>query len=114
MSVRTAERIEKCSDPLVPQFAFEWHPVIQKVYLLEIPGRHEGGEFVPDSTVRNIKAVCIAEHCEHHARFFGFVQTFLRGFKLAVTQTEQLRESGLAKRAEELRHSGLLKGITDG
>jgi hypothetical protein len=58
--------------------------------------------------------VVVAEHCEHHARFYGFVQSWLRGYKKAVTDYHRLRESSLVRRTEELRHSGLLRGETDG
>lgn len=73
-------RIEHASHPKYPEFTFEWHPWTQKVYVVHVPGRRVDGVFVPDPTVGNANAVALAEHCEHHAMFLGFVQTYLRGY----------------------------------
>src|SRR4051812_47501444 len=114
MSVKTpvAPRIQHASDPLVPHLAFEWHEHTQKVYVAKVPGRYESGAFVPAAS-RTRRWVCVTEHCEHHAMFYGFVQTLLRGYKMAAADYANLRESALVRRAEELKHSGLLRGETD-
>lgn len=95
MSVTTsiAPTIEKIKDPRLPQFLFEWHPHTQKVYVVNLPGKFadnnpghfDNGKFVPgiyeqSFTAINAQAFVLAEHCEHHARFFGFVQTYARGY----------------------------------
>lgn len=74
-------RIHKTSTSSFPQFAFEWHEASQKVYLISLPGNFVDGVFIKGDNYSTIEAVCIAEHCEHHARFYGFVQTWLRGYK---------------------------------
>lgn len=73
--------IQKTKTPSFPQFVFEWHENTQKVYVIELPGKFEDSVFVPDTTIGSVSAVAIAEHCEHHARFLGFVQTWLRGYR---------------------------------
>jgi hypothetical protein len=75
--------ISKIAHPKYPQFVFEWHEDKQKVYLVTVPGKWVDGHFVQDLTVHSTKAEVIAEHCEHHARFYGFVQTWLRGYNKA-------------------------------
>lgn len=95
MSVQTqvVPKIEKIKDPRLPQFLFEWHPHTKKVYVVCLPGKFvdgivghfENGKFVPGfyepsfSSVE-AKGFVLAEHCEHHARFYGFVQTYARGY----------------------------------
>lgn len=75
------ERIEKCQCRDFPQFVFEWHPRACKVYLIELPGMMVEGHFVQIASSKPLHGEVIAEHCEHHARFIGFVQTYLRGYK---------------------------------
>lgn len=76
-------RIEYCKDPNFPQFRFEWHPHNGKVYLIELPGVWAEGHFVEVASSKPLQAAVVAEHAEHHARFLGFVQTWLRGYKKA-------------------------------
>lgn len=74
-------KIEKASNPRYPQFVFEWHPWTQKVYVVHVPGEWIDGVFIAESSyTRTARAIALAEHCEHHARFLGFVQTYLRGY----------------------------------
>lgn len=56
-----------------PEFRFEWHPQVQKVLLIEI-GKGKGADGCYGGQV-------IAEHCEDRGKAFGFVQTFLRGYR---------------------------------
>lgn len=114
MSLRTpaVPKIEKCTDPLVPQFVFEWHPDTKKVFLCEIPGRHEDGQFIPDFGRTTINAVTITEHCDTHAMFFGFCQTFLRGYKKALSDYPKLSDSAALATVERWK-AGLLKGEKD-
>lgn len=79
----TTPRVWPTSTPNFPQFAFEWHEASQKVYVIQIPGVWTDGVWVrdPGANLKTVAATCIAEHCEHHARFLGFVQTWLRGYK---------------------------------
>lgn len=75
-------RVYHLKDPRLPQFEFEWHVGAQKVYRIDCPGAWIDGEFVCSS----LKATgyCIAEHCLTHAQFIAFVQTFCRGYLVAV------------------------------
>jgi hypothetical protein len=107
-------RVARFRDPLVPQFEFEWHPGTGKVYVLEAAGRHEAGAFVPDPSARARRAVVVAEHCDHHARAYGFVQTFLRGYKKAAQDAPKLAGSALAAGAAGIAHNTLYRGDTDG
>lgn len=84
--------VQKIKDPKFPQFLFEWHEQSQKVYVIGIPGRFEGGEFVIALT-GEARAAVLAEHCEHHARFYGFVQTYLRGYRQGLA--DQQRKQGI-------------------
>lgn len=76
-------QIGHIDSPKHPQFHFEWHPESGKVYVVNVPGKWIDGIFVKDTSVHTAKAEIAAEHCEHHARFYGFVQTFLRGYNKA-------------------------------
>lgn len=87
--VPTTPRIWPTSTPAFPQFAFEWHEASQKVYVITIPGRWVDGVFLRDDSVKTAEGVCIAEHCEHHAQFLGFVQTYLRGYRRAMADAEK-------------------------
>ena len=74
-------KIYPISSPVYPQFGFEWHEATQKVWMLPIPGQWIDGVFERDENLNRIQAVCIAEHAEDHGKAFGFVQTWLRGFR---------------------------------
>lgn len=73
LKMDAAPRIEYTRCPNFPQFTFEFHVATGKVYLVEDPG--------PGNVARG---VAIAEHCDTHARFYGFVQTWLRGYRKAL------------------------------
>lgn len=82
-------KVEKCAHPRYPQFLFEWHPWTQKVYVVHVPGKWEDGTFVKAvAWSQEARAICLAEHCEHHARFLGFVQTYLRGYAKGAEDRE--------------------------
>lgn len=72
MSVRTpiVPSIVKTRVHTFPQFEFEWHKSIGKVYVVDAP---KDGSLTAHGT-------CIAEHCQTHGQFVGFVQTWLRGY----------------------------------
>lgn len=114
MSLKTpaVPKIHKTTDPLVPQFVFEWHESTKKVFIAEVPGRHEGGQFVPDFGKTVINTVVIAEHCETHAMFYCFCQTFLRGYKKALVDYPNLKESSAVAAVERWKAS-LMKGEKD-
>ena len=59
----------------MPFMMFEWHPGIQKVYVMRID----------DLTAKSTKADIIAEHVVNQAQAYGFVQTYLRGYRRAQT-----------------------------
>lgn len=80
-------RILRTRDPRLPQFHFEWHPDCQRVYRVDIPGVWIDKQWVESAGV--VKGFCIAEHCLTHAQFLGFVQTFCRGYILAVAHQTQ-------------------------
>jgi hypothetical protein len=88
-------KIQKFHFKEFPMFLFEWHEHTQKVYVIGLPGRWEGGEFVLAQVQegKNIQGMCLAEHCAHHARFYGFVQTFLRGYRQGVADAKAALES---------------------
>lgn len=75
-----APRIEKIRQPGFPQFLFEWHPTTEKVFVIGLPGRFIDREFVAD-IAGQARGFVLAEHCDTHARFIGFVQTYIRGYK---------------------------------
>jgi hypothetical protein len=83
LQLPVAPLIPKTKDPNFPHLYFEYHQSEGKVYAVEIPGRWEGGKFTPalDGQATGEK---IAEHCDNHAQFIGFVQTYLRGYKKAL------------------------------
>lgn len=72
--------IQKFSQPNFPQFLFEWHEEIGKVYVIGLPGKWIDRKFVPAIT-GEAKGFVLAEHCSSHALAYGFVQTYLRGYK---------------------------------
>jgi hypothetical protein len=80
--------IHHASDKRLPQFAFEWHVGSQKVYRIDIPGQWMDNKFIPADS-GNAKGYCIAEHALTHAQFYGFVQTFCRGYLLALVHHYQ-------------------------
>jgi hypothetical protein len=84
------QRIYHAQDPRLPQMSFEWHLSSQKVYRIDLPGRWADGEWVPAPAGAQAKGHCVAEHCLTHGQFVGFVQTFCRGYLLAVCH----RDSG--------------------
>jgi hypothetical protein len=61
-----------------PDFFFEYHPVIGKVYLVDKTKILPNPE---NPTVPKYEAEVIAEHVDTEGRAFGFVQTYLRGFQ---------------------------------
>ena len=88
MSVTTqvVPRIEKTSTPRLPQFVFEWHNHVGKVYVVELPGQWEenGTVFVPAESGK-AEAWCIHEHTPNeftHGAFLGIVQTWIRGYRM--------------------------------
>lgn len=76
------QAIAHARDPRLPQFEFEWHSGIQKVYRIDTPGEWINGQWVPSAV--EAKGYCIAEHVMTHAMFLGHVQTFCRGYLVAV------------------------------
>ncbi len=80
-------KIEHTESPRHPQFHFEWHPQSQKVYIGCKPGKWEDGVYVPGD-YGHLGVKVLAEHCDHHARFLGFVQTYLRGYDQAVADVQ--------------------------
>lgn len=87
-------KIYHLRDPRLPQFGFEWHPRTQKVYRVDFPGEWRDGEFVPDSDKRTAKGFCISEHTETHGAAYGHVQTFCRGYLLAVEHSRNNKLGG--------------------
>lgn len=81
-------RVLKTRDPKLPHLAFEWHEHTGKVYVVLVAGRWDGGAFVPGLADAKAQAWCIAEHCEDHGRFIGFVQTYLRGYKMGLADAK--------------------------
>lgn len=78
--------IPKKRDPAFPQFLFEYHPHTKRVYVTQIPGTWDGPLFTPALT-GEAKAGIIAEHCDDEGKFFGHVQSFLRGFRKCAAMT---------------------------
>jgi hypothetical protein len=106
MSVQTpvTPKIEHIRDPKHPQFRFEWHPNTEKVYIVQNPGKFEDGEWVPDyGFAGSCPAFILAEHCEHHARFFGFVQTYLRGYKQGLYDAKLRGNTNVSENAPGVR-----------
>lgn len=87
--------ILKTRDPNFPQLLFEWHRQAGKVYVLGLPGKWVDRVFVPAVT-GTARAFCLAEHCDTHGRFLGFVQTYLRGYRQGLAD-EQLLAKGEAQ-----------------
>jgi hypothetical protein len=83
-----AGRIYGFSDPRLPQFAFEWHTGIEKVYRIDIPGVWCDGVFIPAES-GHARGYCIAEHVMTHAMAHNYVQTFCRGYITAVAHHTQ-------------------------
>ena len=83
LTIPVTPRVQKTKDPNFPQFLFEWHEVTGKVYIIAIPGRFQDEVFVP-GMIGEARAQVLAEHCDTHARFFGFVQTYLRGYRQGI------------------------------
>ena len=92
---KETQKILHTRDPKFPSFEFEWHTQIGKVYVIGLPGRFIDREFVPQTTPGNARAFCLSEHCDTHARFLGFVQTYLRGYRQGL-QDEQTMAKGEA------------------
>ena len=82
--VGTEPKIHYMRQPALPQFVFEWHAHTEKVYVVGIPGRWIDRTFVP-AISGEAKGFVLAEHCDTHGRFYGFVQTYLRGYKQGMT-----------------------------
>lgn len=69
----TGNLIQKVKILGFPQFLFEFHAESGKVYLIDLDaGKDEKGRPL---------AQVIAEHCDTEGRAYGFVQTYLRGFR---------------------------------
>lgn len=82
LSVPVAPKIPQTRSPAFPQFVFEYHEHVGKVYVVEVPGEWVDGAFVPKPS-GPAQGTCIAEHCDTMGRFYGFVQTYLRGYRKA-------------------------------
>lgn len=78
------ELIAHCRDPRLPQFAFEFHAGSQKVYRIDLPGGWRDGVWVPAAAGAQARGRVVAEHCLTRGQFYGFVQTFCRGYLLAA------------------------------
>lgn len=90
-------RIAHAKDPRLPQFGFEWHPETQKVYRVDYPGVWAEGVYRETGGAQAVGR-CIAEHCLTHGQFYGFVQTFCRGYLLAARHAA---EGALGHKAPE-------------
>jgi hypothetical protein len=86
--------IQKTRDPKFPQFVFEWHEQTGKVWVIGLPGKFIDREFVP-AISGQARGFIATEHCDTHARFLGFVQTYLRGYRQG-TADEKLLAKGEA------------------
>lgn len=82
----------KANSENFPQYLFEWHPGKNNppdgpVYVVRLPGDFHPKDgrlfFDPDLTGK-AKSEIIAEHCDTHGRFLGFIQTYLRGYREAA------------------------------
>ncbi len=85
LTLPVAPTIPKTRDPNFPHLLFEFHEHTGKVYAVEIPGSWEGGAFTA-AVGGKATAHVIAEHCDTHGRFIGFVQTYLRGMKRGMVE----------------------------
>lgn len=56
-----------------PQFVFEYHAQVGKVYVVEAKAERDAEGKIP--------AAVLAEHVTDEGQAFGFVQTFLRGYR---------------------------------
>jgi hypothetical protein len=65
------ETILKLSQPLVPQFRFEWHPRTKRVYTIRVGATPEVGEL-------------IAFDVENHGQAINAVNIWCRGYRTAV------------------------------
>lgn len=81
------DRVYHIRDPRLPQFEFEFHSGVQRVYRIDLPGHWVGGEWVAAEAAA--KGYCVAEHCLTHGQFVGFVQTFCRGYLLALSHRDK-------------------------
>lgn len=90
--------VVKIANPHFPNFLFEWHTQGEKreadgeVYVIAIPGRFVDGVFVRDLGTHKAMGFKLAEHCDSHARFIGFVQTYLRGYKQGLADAKLLAQ----------------------
>lgn len=82
-------RVHYAQDPRLPQFRFEWHAGSQKVYRMDLPGAWIDGAWVSAAAGAVCHGRIVAEHCLTHGQFFGFVQTFCRGYLLACQHAER-------------------------
>ncbi len=67
----TANKIVHIQAKTFPNFRFEWHPEVEKVYYIDLVNAPGVGQ-------------CLSEHSEDYGRAFGHVQTFLRGYQLGA------------------------------
>ncbi len=78
------DKVYYITNPTLPHFRFEWHIGSQKVYRMDLPGMYVEGKWVPGESGLMCNGRIIAEHCLTHGMFIGFVQTFCRGYLLAI------------------------------
>jgi hypothetical protein len=72
--------IRKIGAPGFPRFVFEYHPQIGKVFMVDTSRPIlKADDKNPD--VPTYEGEVIAEHVDTEARAYGFVQTYLRGFR---------------------------------
>lgn len=62
--------------PALPEFRFEYHPRIGKIYWMRLPVTDEWTGETP-----KVQAYVLAEHVKDEGEAFGRVQTFARGFR---------------------------------
>lgn len=68
-------KIPKFKFPMFPNFVFEYHEGVGKIFLIDLASKPtDDGKYI---------AEVIAEHVDTHGRAYGFVQTYLRGFRRA-------------------------------
>jgi len=116
--VGTEPLIHKIRQPSLPQFVFEWHREVGKVYAILLPGKFIDRQFVPDINGR-AQAFVLAEHCDTHGRFYGFVQSYLRGYKQGMTDEALLSKGesnlvlGTPLGGPQVESAGIRKGAYD-
>lgn len=74
-------KIANFSDSAIPGYRFEWHPEIQKVYIVPLPTPEQDAAAASRGERVKVQAWVLAEHCDTHAMAYGYVQTWCRGYK---------------------------------